>query len=776
MFEIKGSAIKNQDVYRYMLEGLDDHAILLLDEKGNVINCNKGLEKFLGHKAEDIKGKNYKLLFTPEDCEKEIPEKLMERAVVYHKSKKDNLEIKKSGRSFFCSVVITAIYSGKNKVIGFSMVINDITEKIGIKEKLSPGGKRFRHTLDNMLEGAQILDFTWRYIYVNNALTEYSKYSKEELLGYSIIEKYPGIENTELFKVMERCMYEGIAENFENEFTFPDGSIGYFDLSIQPVPEGIFILSIDITKRKVAEKKLEESFIKIKESLFKIFNSSPSGMIIIDTESGKLIEINKSFLEVFGYDHKEMIGLTVDELLITPSDSQQTSFTKLKKQRQLKNEEILCYTKEGRRRDAIFSAELIEMEGKEFFLCVFHDITEMKAMERKIIESENKYRNIIEEAGDVLCTTNSRGVLTYINKQADVLTEYSNTELIGKHFSRLIADEWKETVISVYQSQFDNGIREMSLEFVICTRTGKKRWVEQIVIIQQEEGIIKGFQSIVRDIDERKKADLLLKEQKQIIEQKNKNIIDSINYAKRIQDAIFPPEELIKKMLPKSFVLYKPKDIVSGDFYWVEKFNNKTYLAAADCAGHGVPGALLSIVGYNLLSKSINEHGHTKPNEILNELSNGINKTLRQTLGSFGIRDTMDIALCSIDTVESVLEFAGAYNSLYLIRKDKLIEISADRFPIGRSIDKELKKFTNHKMKLIQGDTLYLFSDGYPDQFGGPKGKKFRYKRFRELFLSMQHLPMNEQKELLDKTIENWKNTSEEQTDDILIIGVRVEC
>jgi serine phosphatase RsbU (regulator of sigma subunit) len=266
----------------------------------------------------------------------------------------------------------------------------------------------------------------------------------------------------------------------------------------------------------------------------------------------------------------------------------------------------------------------------------------------------------------------------------------------------------------------------------------------------------------------------LLAEQKKIIEQKNKDILDSINYAKRIQDAIFPPEELVKELIPQSFVLFKPKDVISGDFYWVEKFDNKTFIAAVDCTGHGVPGALLSIVGYNLLSKSINEHGHTKPNEILNELSSGINKTLRKTIENSSIQDTMDIGLCSIDRETNMLEFAGAFNSLYLIRKNELIEIPADRFPIGVFLDGKLQEFTNHQMQLEKGDTIYLFSDGYPDQFGGPKGKKLKYKGFKEILLSIQQMSIEEQKNALNDTIEEWKWMSEEQTDDILIIGVRV--
>src|SRR6218665_1161799 len=230
---------------------------------------------------------------------------------------------------------------------------------------------------------------------------------------------------------------------------------------------------------------------------------------------------------------------------------------------------------------------------------------------------------------------------------------------------------------------------ETIMEFMIHTKTGKERWVEQVVILQSDLDRVTGFQCVVHDITDRKNANLMMDEQKQIIEQKNKDILDSINYSKRIQDAIFPPEELVKQLLPESFVLFKPKDIISGDFYWIEKFGTKNFIAAVDCTGHGVPGALLSIIGYNLLSKSVNEHRHTRPDEILNELSKGINKTLRKTSENESVKDTMDIPLCAIDRETLMLEYAGAYNSLYLVRNGDLTEVPANRFPIGAMLGED---------------------------------------------------------------------------------------
>ncbi len=267
------------------------------------------------------------------------------------------------------------------------------------------------------------------------------------------------------------------------------------------------------------------------------------------------------------------------------------------------------------------------------------------------------------------------------------------------------------------------------------------------------------------------------KEQIQIqhaqLEYKNKEITDSIKYAKHLQLAILPPDNLVNKLLPDSFVLYKPKDIVSGDFYWIEEWGGKILVAAADCTGHGVPGAFMSIVGNNLLQQAVNVFGLIKPSLILNNVNKNISRMLHQSEESSSVKDGMDIALISIDKKSNILEYAGAYNPMWIINNGSVKEIIADKHPVGAFVGEELKQFTNHEIQLNKGDIVYIFTDGYADQFGGPKGKKFKYKQLQELLLSMNHLPMKEQKELLDKKIEDWKG-SLEQIDDILLMGIRI--
>ncbi|MBW8052004.1 MAG: SpoIIE family protein phosphatase [Cytophagales bacterium] len=267
-----------------------------------------------------------------------------------------------------------------------------------------------------------------------------------------------------------------------------------------------------------------------------------------------------------------------------------------------------------------------------------------------------------------------------------------------------------------------------------------------------------------------------LEEAYDVITEKNKDITDSINYARRIQTAIFPPDELVKSLLNDAFVLFKPRDIVSGDFYWLESQNGTVYISAVDCTGHGVPGAFMSIIGYNMLNQAVLEHGTSKASDILNELNKSVGNALRQTGEASSTKDGMDIALCALSSNNKgvKLQYSGAYSPLYLIRNKKCIKIKADRFPIG-NISEIQQKFTNHEFELQKDDIFYIFTDGYADQFGGPKDQKFKYKQFRELLISIHHLPMEEQRSILDKRISEWmKDEKIEQTDDILVIGVRV--
>lgn len=259
----------------------------------------------------------------------------------------------------------------------------------------------------------------------------------------------------------------------------------------------------------------------------------------------------------------------------------------------------------------------------------------------------------------------------------------------------------------------------------------------------------------------------VIEKQKLLVEEKNKEITDSIKYAKRIQNAILPPTKLVKEYLPQSFILYKPKDIVAGDFYWMEHKNGKILFAAADCTGHGVPGAMVSVVCNNGLNRSVREHGLTNPAEILNKTREIVIEEFEKS--DEEVKDGMDIAICSLS--ENQLQYAGANNPLWIIRNGELLETKADKQPIGKYAD--LNPFTTHTFELQPNDSIYIFTDGFHDQFGGDKGKKFKASKMKELILSIQDKTMNEQHTIINDAFETWKGTLE-QVDDVCVIGVKI--
>jgi ligand-binding sensor domain-containing protein/serine phosphatase RsbU (regulator of sigma subunit) len=270
-----------------------------------------------------------------------------------------------------------------------------------------------------------------------------------------------------------------------------------------------------------------------------------------------------------------------------------------------------------------------------------------------------------------------------------------------------------------------------------------------------------------------------LKQQNQNLAEQRQAITDSIEYARRIQTATLPPDEVLRYLFPKHFILYKPLQIVSGDFYWLTQKKGKIIVAVADCTGHGVPGAFMSMLGSALLSDIVNNMTSLKANLILNELRDRVIVSLRQTGEADEARDGMDIALCVIDQEQMELQYAGAHHPLYLVREGELTEIKADPMPIGISSEAG-KSFTNHALKLRKDDTLYLFSDGYADQVGGEKRKRFMTSRFKSLLLDIQDRIMFDQKAVLESTLQEWMGIKGshgrvyEQIDDIVVMGIKV--
>jgi serine phosphatase RsbU (regulator of sigma subunit) len=271
-----------------------------------------------------------------------------------------------------------------------------------------------------------------------------------------------------------------------------------------------------------------------------------------------------------------------------------------------------------------------------------------------------------------------------------------------------------------------------------------------------------------------------ISEQKNIIEQKNHEITDSITYASRIQKGVIPDDEELKELLPNHFVFFKPRDIVSGDFYWATKVKSKTtphikrtVVAVVDCTGHGVPGAFMSLVGNTLLNQTINRSAISNPAQSLDYINVQLPKIIKSKVSTGTIKDGMEIAMCDFNFDTLSMQFAGANSNIYVVRKGELQIYKGDKQPIGESYSGTIINYTNQIISLQKNDCVYLISDGYADQFGGEKGKKFKYKPLENLFCTIANMDMHEQQAIISKTFDAWKS-SHEQVDDVLIMGIKI--
>ena len=287
--------------------------------------------------------------------------------------------------------------------------------------------------------------------------------------------------------------------------------------------------------------------------------------------------------------------------------------------------------------------------------------------------------------------------------------------------------------------------------------------------------VLGGAIFIYKNLKEKQKTADLLQNRNEVIAQKSESILSSIKYAKKIQESILPHQTLWEKNLLDSFILYMPKDIVSGDFYWMHKISkDEVMFAAVDCTGHGVPGAFMSIVGYHSLHRAINEFGLKKPSEVLDSMQKSVNSVLRQGFGGQIVKDGMDIALCSYNSKTKVIQYAGGYNPLWILRDKEMIETKATKQAVGMFTG-DLHPFENHEIQLQNGDSIYIFSDGYADQFGGPNGKKIMSKGLKNILISNGHLELNKQKVVLKKFFYEWMNEGDDdQVDDVCIIGFKI--
>jgi PAS domain S-box-containing protein len=378
----------------------------------------------------------------------------------------------------------------------------------------------------------------------------------------------------------------------------------------------------------------------------------------------------------------------------------------------------------------------------------------------------SQMQSLSENSPDLITRLNKEGRIYYINPTIEKLTHSKPADLLQKSIyetslSDSVINTWDELIKEVLKKK-----DKIQIEMPFPTDGGSLVMSVNAIPEFNEEQNIESILLVSNDITERKKAELE-------IQSKNKKITESINYAQRIQVAILPDQHRIKQLFPQFFMFYKPRDVVSGDFPWFVENGDDVYIAAVDCTGHGVPGAMLSLIGYFLLNDIVKSQKIVHPGEILDILDSSVTRTLKQDVEGSEMKDGMDICLCKINKKEGIFEYAGAHRPLYLLRNGEILEFKGDKFPIGGGIFKNQTNFTNHIINIQKGDSFYFCSDGFPDQFGGPENKKIGPARIKTLITENKGIKdFTKQYDVFANFFENWKG-SYKQMDDVLLIGIK---
>ncbi|MBW3544270.1 MAG: PAS domain S-box protein [Bacteroidetes bacterium] len=516
--------------------------------------------------------------------------------------------------------------------------------------------------------------------------------------------------------------------------------------------------------------RLEEQIGEVNrtQKRMQLLLENASEVITIYEEDGVVRYISPSVEKIFGYNQDDMIGRR-DLVYVHAEnvDSVEGMFEQL-----LDNpQEQVTVQFQFKRKDG----EHIWLEATGTNMMADHAIQGIVVntrdiTERRRAEQEQRMRSqmqaLSENSPDLITRLNTKNEFFYINPVIESYTGNHPEQLMNKSLLEVgLNDKIVQQWMSILQDVRERNSK-VSAEMDFPTEQLGDRVMQVNAIpeyndLQEMESVL----VVSHDITE-------LKLIEQEVQAKNKKINDSINYAQRIQGAILPDNGLIRRLMPDSFILYKPRDVVSGDFPWFMQMGDDIFLAAVDCTGHGVPGALISLIGYFLLNDIVRSRKITNPGEILDALDAGVTQTLRQDEEDSKTKDGMDISLCKINLKKRTLEYAGAHRPLYYLSGGELQEIKGDRFPIGGGKYKNQTNFANTCLNLAPGDAVYFCSDGFPDQFGGDDNRKFGPKRIREMIMEQKDNSMPVQMTVFDETWEKWKG-EQKQTDDMLLIGLR---
>ncbi len=493
-----------------------------------------------------------------------------------------------------------------------------------------------------------------------------------------------------------------------------------------------------------------------------------SEIISIYDEEMKLKYISPSVLNIYGYSVEEMMdGKDLDRLTAKGVKEFSEMFVNLRENPG--HAETIQYTYMRKDGQKIFiesiGRNLLNDQAIGGILVNSQDITERKRAEKEE-RMKSKMQSLSENSPDMIIRLSPTGQFFYANPIVKIFTGVDNNEIIKSRlteveFKKEIKDFFIESIKTVKSS-----LQKTNSETTFPTNFGDRIMQVNAIPEFSDDKDLETILFVAHDITEQKKIE-------QVVKEKNRAVAESINYAQRIQTSILPNTKFVQEFLPKSFIYYKPRDVVSGDFPWFFKKGDDIFIAAVDCTGHGVPGALLSFVGYFILNNVVDHYHDIDAGVILDKLHEGVRKTLKQDRIDSDARDGMDIALCKINLKTNLLEYSGAHRPLYLLRNNELSEYKGNRKAIGGIPHgkKPEKDFENHSINLENGDKVFFFSDGLPDQIGGPDRRKYQAKRIREAITQNPDFMMEDYEGYFSDDFEQWKGDIK-QIDDVLLIGI----
>ncbi len=545
-------------------------------------------------------------------------------------------------------------------------------------------------------------------------------------------------------------------------------------------------------KKEIEQQAAELEVINKELEKLSIVASETSTAVVILETNGDFEWINIGFTKMYGYTLQMLIEQKTNNLLKASNHPDiENLFRKCINEKLPVIYESFITTKNNEEKWAQTTlSPILDANGEVTKLVLIDsDITKIKEAENEILRQNQM---IMEQAEELEAKNVELEKLSLVASKTDnsVVIADSNGEIewVNDGFTRLLGVTFEEFAqeygTNLFLTSLNPNIIDEIAEAIAFkksitytsktyTKSGNELWIQtSMTPIFDENGELRKFIAIDADVTKIKLAE------EEIARQKEK-ITDSIYYAKKIQTAVLPPDDFLQKLLLEYFIMFRPKDIVSGDFYWATQKGNKILIAAADCTGHGVPGGFMSMLGISFLNEisgRISEH-EMNAGEILTELRDSVKLSLRQTGKEGEAKDGMDIALCIIDRENYEVQFAGANNPLFVVRtsingEPQKFDIKGDDMPIGIYYD-EKAQFTNHSLQLQKGDMCYIFSDGYPDQFGGKRGRKFMLNRFKKMLASVAAQPVDVQKAFIEEKFDQWKGYNR-QIDDVLVIGIRV--